>query len=211
GGPLAGGSLAANFALRDDLAPEAQTRLDAVARDLVERFSDPALDPTRAPGAAGLFTDAGVGFLPANEPGLSQRLRLNSAVDPAQGGAVWRLRDGLGAATPGPLGESSLLTSLQNVLGQARQPASGGFAPGARSLSALAGQMASGVASARLSAETEASFATARSSAMKILELQTSVDTDRELQDLLAIENSYAANAKVVQTVDDMIQILLGI
>ena len=48
--------------------------------------------------------------------GLSQRLRLNAAVDPAQGGALWRLRDGLGAAVPGVAGNSALLTALQEAL-----------------------------------------------------------------------------------------------
>ena len=96
GGLISGGSLAAHFALRDVLAPQMQEKLDAIARDLVERFQDPALDPTRAVGDAGLFTDLGNPFLPANEQGLAQRLQLNPIINPAQGGALWKLRDGLG-------------------------------------------------------------------------------------------------------------------
>ena len=42
-------------------------------------------------------------------------------------------------------------------------------------------------------------------------ELQGGVDTDREMQDLLQIEKAYAANAKVIQTVDEMLDLLLGI
>ena len=105
-GVVSGGSLAGHFAVRDDLGPQAQAQLDALARDLTERFSDPTLDISRAPGTAGLFTDMGGVFLPANEIGLSQRLRINAAADPAQGGALWRLRDGLGAAAPGPAGNA---------------------------------------------------------------------------------------------------------
>ena len=37
------------------------------------------------------------------------------------------------------------------------------------------------------------------------------VDTDQELQSLLVIEKNYAANAKVIQTVDEMIKTLLGL
>lgn len=37
------------------------------------------------------------------------------------------------------------------------------------------------------------------------------VDTDQELQALLVIEKNYAANAKVIQTVDDMVSTLLGL
>ncbi len=44
-----GGELAAMFAVRDELATGAQARLDALARDMVERFAAPGLDPTLAP------------------------------------------------------------------------------------------------------------------------------------------------------------------
>jgi flagellar hook-associated protein 1 FlgK len=39
--------------------------------------------------------------------------------------------------------------------------------------------------------------------------LETGVDTDRELQNLLVIEQAYAANARVLQTLDQMIQRLM--
>ena len=206
---IAGGTLAANFAVRDELAPAAQSRLDAVARDLVERFG--SLDPTVAPGNPGLFTDAGGAFMPANEVGLAQRLSLNTTADPAQGGALWRLRDGLGALTPGPTGNSELLGALQSALTTARQPVSGDFLPGLRSFSGLSADMLSAVSTARLSADTEASFSAAKSEGLKVQELQDGVDTDREMQDLLQIEKAYAANAKVIQTVDEMLDLLLGI
>lgn len=206
-----GGTLAGHFALRDDLAPAAQTRLDAVARDLVERFADPAVDPTLAPGDAGLFTDAGGAFLAANETGLAQRLAVHPAADPAQGGALWRLRDGLAALVPGPTGDGALPGRLQGALAAARQPVSGGFLPAARSAAGLVVDLTSGAASARLAAESAASFANARASALKVQELQNGVDTDQEMQQLLIVEQAYAANAKVVQTVDEMLKILLGI
>lgn len=210
-GPIAGGTLAAHFAVRDQLAPAQQARLDAVARDLVERFADPALDGTRAVGDPGLFTDAGAAFLVTNELGLSQRLTVNAAADPARGGALWRLRDGLGAVAPGPSGDASLLITLQSALTAPRTTASGGFLPHDRSLSGLAAEMLSGVSTARLSAETAASFAGAKSDALRMMELEAGVDTDHEMQRLLLIERAFAANAKVVQTVDEMIQMLLGL
>lgn len=211
GGLISGGSLAGHFAVRDDLAPQAQSRLDAVARDLMDRFADPSLDITRAPGAPGLFTDAGAAFLPANETGLSQRLALNAAVDPANGGPLWRLRDGLGAAVPGAAGDARLIKGLQAALTAPRTPASGNFMSGARSFSTLSADLVSGVASARLTSEGEASFAAARLDTLREMELEGGVDTDQEMQSLLLIEQAYAANAKVMSTVNDMIQTLLGI
>lgn len=208
-GPISGGTLAAQFAIRDDLAPQAQARLDAVARDLVERFAASGLDSTRTAGAAGLFSDEGAAFDPSHEIGLAQRLTVNAAADPAQGGAVWRLRDGLGATTPGSAGNSQLLKDLQAALTTPRNPASGSFMTGARSFSTLAADMVSGVASARVTAENEASYSSARLDTLRTMELQQGVDTDQEMQSLLVIEQAYAANAKVISTIGEMIQKLL--
>lgn len=208
---IAGGSLAGNFAVRDELGIQAQARLDAVARDLVERFQDPSVDPTLAVGDAGLFTDLGLAFDPLNEVGLSARLSLNAATDPRQGGQLWRLRDGIGATAPGDVGDSTLLNALGAALNAAREPVSGGFMTGARSFSVLAGDYVSALSSDRLSAESEASFTLGKAEALKMIELEEGVDTDAEMQKLLMIEQSYAANAKVIQMVGDMIQTLIGI
>lgn len=211
GGLMAGGAIAAQFALRDQIAPDAQAALDAVARDLVERFAPPGPDTTLGATDAGLFTDNGAALDPADEVGLAGRLDINALVDPDRGGALWRVRDGLGAAAPGPAGASTLLVALQDALAQGRQPASGGVTPGLRGHAGFAGEIVSQIAQDRLGAEAEASYTTARADALTVEELEGGVDTDRELQDLLVIEKAYAANARVIQTVGDLIDILLGI
>ena len=104
-----------------------------------------------------------------------------------------------------------MLKGLQAALVAQRSPVSGGFMAGGRSLSTLAADVVSGVATARLTAEGEASFAAARLDTLRQMELEGGVDTDQELQTLLLIEQAYAANAKVMSTVGDMIQTLLGI
>ncbi|MDZ7906058.1 MAG: flagellar hook-associated protein FlgK [Cypionkella sp.] len=210
GGLMSGGTLAAYFALRDVTAPQMQEKLDAIARDLLERFASPAVDTTLAPGDAGLFTDMGGPFAAANELGLAQRLRLNPAADPAQGGALWRLRDGLGAAAQGAIGNASLLGALGETLTAQRSPVSGGFSLGTRSYDTLVADMVSGIASARLTAQGETSFANARFDHLKSIELADGVDTDQEMQTLLLIEQSYAANARVMKAASEMIQTLLG-
>lgn len=210
GGLISGGSLAAHFALRDVLAPQMQEKLDAIARDLVERFQDPALDPTRAVGDAGLFTDLGNPFLPANEVGLAQRLQLNPIIDPAQSGALWKLRDGLGATAQGALGNAGLLNNLASALTGQRAPVSGGFSVGTRSYDTLVADMVSGIAATRLTAESETSFAAARYDHLRTIELAGGVDTDQEMQTLLLIEQAYSANARVIKASSEMIQTLLG-
>jgi flagellar hook-associated protein 1 FlgK len=170
-----------------------------------------AADPTLAPGSAGLFTDGGTPFDPAQEVGLASRIAVNPVVDPAQGGALWRLRSGLGAAAPGDVGDGSVLTALGQALGRAQPTVSGGFLPGLRSFAALAGELVSSVASARLSEEAAATQAAARQSALEQLEAQGGVDTDHETQMLLVIERAYAANARVIQAVEQMLDRLLEI
>lgn len=210
-GPMAGGKLAALFEIRDELAPAASAGIDAFARDLAERLEAPGLDPTLPPGAAGLFTDAGGAIDPGLETGLAGRLTVNMAVDPVAGGALWRLRDGLAAALPGEVGDNSLLSGISSALAALRAPASGGFGTGARSLSGLAGDLAGRTGAARLQSEDSESYAANRFQHLQGLEADAGVDTDQEMQKLLLIENAYAANARVVSTVDEMLKTILGI
>lgn len=205
---MAGGSLGGHFAVRDTYGVQAQTQLDALARDLVERFADPAIDPTRAAGDPGLFTDAGAAFNPLDEVGLSARLALNSAVDPDAGGGVWRLRDGLGAPTAGPIGDATLLNSLRGALEVSRAPASGGFGTGAQTAAQLFSSFSATLATTRNSAEQDLSFTSARFSELTQLQLSGGVDTDQELQNLLVLEQAYAANARVIQAADNMLDTL---
>lgn len=208
---IAGGTLAAAFAVRDELGPEAQANIDAVARDLIERFSDPSLDPSLASGAAGLFTDAGGTFDPLNEVGIAQRIKVNTAADPASGGALWRLRDGLGAAASGSVGNASLLNSLSGALDASRSPASGGFSSAARSFASLTSDMTSYAATGRVTAENEATYSAAKLETLSALEREAGVDTDQEMQSLLIIEKAYSANAKVFSVVNDLLQTILEI
>jgi flagellar hook-associated protein 1 len=210
-GAVDGGALAAQFDIRDNLAIDAQASLDAVARNLVMRFQDPAIDPTLAVGAPGLLTDAGAAFVAANEVGLSARLAINPAVNPDAGGALWRLRDGLGAVVQGPPGNGALLSQLHSALTNPQVTQTGPFGSGARSFAVLAGDLSSLAASSRIRADSDLSFARTRSDTLQELYMADGVDTDQEMQKLLVIEQAYSANAKVVQTMDDLIQILMGL
>jgi flagellar hook-associated protein 1 FlgK len=209
--PLAGGSLAAAFAVRDELAVTAQARADGLAREIVARYQDPAADPSLAPGAAGLFADGAGPFDPADEEGLAARLSVNALADPARGGELWRLRTGLGAAAPGPVGDAALLSSLAATASALRSPSSGALPATSSSLGGLAAQLQSLASRDGLAAETELGFATARQETLVALERRGGVDTDQEMQKLLLIEKVYAANARVISAVDDLIARLLEI
>ena len=204
------GSIAGHFAVRDELAPEFQAKLDGLARDLIERFEN--IDPTLAPGAPGLFTDAGIAFSAANETGLASRIALNTAVDPDAGGALWRLRDGLGAAAEGPPGNAAILTTLLDTLTTLKAPPAGTGLNGQLDATSAVAAVSSAVGAARISAETELTATAARKTAMLDAELAvTGVDTDFELQQLILIEQAFAANARVIQTAQDLLRILMEI
>ncbi|MDG1128548.1 MAG: flagellar hook-associated protein FlgK [Paracoccaceae bacterium] len=210
-GPLAGGGLDAAFRIRDDLAVRAQAQLDAMARDLATRFVDPAIDPTLQPMDPGLFTDAGAAVDPALEAGLAGRIRLNAVIDPRQGDNSWRLRDGLGAALPGPPGEAGLLNRALTALQELRNPGSPVLDPVPQSLSDMAARVISDVGSSRQMIDQRQSFASVRAMALQAAEREAGVDSDDQLQRLLLIEQAYAANARVIQAVDDMLDSLLRI
>ena len=211
GGPLDGGRLSALFEVRDSAGVDAQAQVDAVARDLIERFQQAGLDSTRTPGDPGLLTDAGAAFDPADEVGVAGRVALNAAVDPRQGGAAWRLRDGLGAAAPGAAGNAALLQDLQGALTADRSLASGPLGPLARPASGHAGSLISHVGQERLTLEQSLSFASGRQAELRQMELRNGVDTDAQMQRLLLIEQAYSANARMIETVDEMMQTLLRI
>jgi flagellar hook-associated protein 1 len=212
GAPLDGGSLAAHFQVRDSLGPDAIAQIDAVAADLVRRFEDPTADPTLLPGDAGLFTDAGASHDPLLQTGLAGRLSLNAAVDPDAGGDAARLRDGINAGGAGPEGHDGLLRALVANLTEARAAPAGAGVAALTGFSDLAGRVSALRAEGADAAETDAVFRQAQLETMREAEASVSgVDTDRELAELLAVEEAYAANARVIQVADALIKKLLEI
>ena len=208
-GALGGGSLGAQFEIRDELGTHAQSQLDAYARDLIERFQDPAVDATLNPGDAGIFTDAGIAFDPLNEVGLSARLSLNAAVDERQGGESWRIRDGVNAAMPGSVGEARLIQALSSALTTNRTPASGDFGAGAFSATNLVSTLTSEIGADRYQAEKQLSFSSSQFDELTQQMLANGVDSDEELQRLLIVEQAYAANVRLIEAADDMMQTIL--
>ncbi len=210
-GAFRGGTLAAQFQIRDDLAVDAQADLDAIARDLIERFEDPSVDTTLAVGDPGLFTDNGAALDITMEVGLAGRIEVNAAVDPSQGGASWRMRDGINAAVPGAVGDARMLQALSGALNTARVPASGNFGAGSLTASELGSVLMSRAAENASVSDQKLTFAATTYTEMQEIELAQGVDTDAELSHLMLVEQAYAANARMLEAVDEMMQQLLRI
>ena len=143
--------------------------------------------------------------------GLSTRISVSALVDPGSGGALWRLRDGLGATTQGPVGDNAILAGYVDAIGLARPPAGGSIGTAARTLSGFVSSATSAAGQSLSSVSAQLAFATARFDSLRNEELSVGVDTDQEMQKLLLIEQAYAANARVIQTVDELIETLIGL
>ncbi|MFN7054809.1 flagellar hook-associated protein FlgK [Hyphomonas sp.] len=203
-GAVSSGLFGALFTLRDQDLPAFSAQLDFIAADLISRFSGSA-DPTLAPGDPGLFIDAD----PAGGPGLAARLAINAAADPQQGGELWRLRDGMNAVTEGPPGNNGILSVLQAAFRTGQPVNSNGF-QGLFSATELAAQFASLTGQTRLFHEGVAAAATAQHATLMEAELRlTGVDIDDQMQQLLLIEQAFAANARVIQVASEMIRVLM--
>ena len=148
----AGGSLAANFAIRDELAPAIQASLDDLAYDLHERLADPAVDSTLNATSAGLFTDSGARASLADKTGLAGRISVNAVVVGSEGGAVWRLRSGLQAGAEGAVGDASLLIAVSDALEQATSALTGTGFSGKASLADRLGTVESQISTVRVRA-----------------------------------------------------------
>lgn len=204
------GSLAGLFEIRDGEGFAAQKQLDAMSLDLIERFADPAVEPGLIAGQAGLFGDNGDTFDATSISGLSGRLTINTAVDPNTGGDVWRIRDGITATAQGPVGEDDHVRDLLTALTDNKTvPADTGLS-GSRSASQLAADVSSYRGTTAETALLQSTVQTNRQVTLADAELaETGVDMDTELQTLLQVENAYGANAKVLQTINAMLQRIL--
>ena len=209
-GMLAGGSLAAQFDIRDNTAVELQAELDGLARDLIERLGPTGPDTTLGATDPGLFTDNGLAFDPLNEVGIAARVALNTLVSPG-GGGVWRLRDGLGALGTGDVGDARLLQDIADALSSSNVPSSAALPSVSRGFADLVSDYSSEAVGARVRSENAVTFLTSQNTALKELELSKGVDTDQELQRLMQIEQHYNANAKVLTTVDELLERLMSI
>lgn len=206
-GAVSSGSLAALFTLRDSDLTTLQNQLDTMAQDLIDRFTDPAIDPTLNVGDPGLFLDAD----PTGGAGIAGRLQINALVDPAQGGAVWRLRDGLGAVTTGNPGDTTILSGLVGALDDVRTVSQPGL-QGSYSMSDLIAQLGSLAGQQRIQNEAVRSSVTLQHDALKQAEAsETGVDIEQEMQDLLIIEQAYAANARVIEAASQMLNQLIDL
>ena len=204
-GATSSGLLSGLFTLRDDDLPEFNAQLDMIAEDLVSRLSDTNIDTTLAPGEEGLFIDPAGG----SQTGLAGRVSVNPLADTAQGGEIWRIRDGMGATVQGPIGDASFLQRAKSAMTESVSINGNGL-QGSFSSADLAAQLTSLVGQKQLNHSTTYASIETQFTVLAEAELaESGVDIDQELQDLLLIEQAYSANARVLEVAGQMLDQLM--
>ncbi len=214
--PIRSGALAGLANLRDNIAPQYQVQLDSIAGGLVNAFAE--TNTSTGARAPGLLTYSGATAVPGSSlvPGLAGEIEVSSAVDPAQGGSLSLIRDGgiNGAAfvrnTTGAAGFSTVIRNdIAAVSATTSFPAAGGLTTSA-SLTDYAGASASWLDGQYQSASNQATYqSTLLSQSSQALSNATGVNIDSQMSQMLNLENSYQASAKLISTINTMFGALL--
>ncbi|BDG73572.1 flagellar hook-associated protein FlgK [Roseomonas fluvialis] len=235
-GVLAGGRLAEYVALRDQTLPRYQSELDLAAANTAARFEAQGL--RLFTDATGAVPDAALPYAASTMVGFAGTIRVNAAVEgnPAllRDGTHAVVDDPAGpsAFTPNPAGgPASFVTLLDRVLdftfgAQAQANvawapiATGGLGPdGTLSSPFGAPPTLEGYTALLTATQTAdrnaASAALAGAEAMKQgletrFNQRSGVDVDSEMAAMVTLQNAYAANARVMSTVQAMWDALLG-
>ncbi|MBL6454015.1 hypothetical protein JMJ55_01695 [Belnapia sp. T6] len=234
---LAGGRLGEYVALRDRTLPRYQAETDLVAANLADRFGREGLALfTDADGTT--LPDPSQPYAGSTQPGLAARLRIGAAVAADPGllrdgtHAVAASPGGPDAFTPNPPGGPAGFTTLvdrvlKHSLGREAAPgspwppiASAGlgpdgslaspFVPGG-TIADYAGAVTTAQLGDRAAATTAKDSATALQTALEArFAARSGVDVDAEMAGMVTLQNAYAANARVIGTLQSMWDALLG-
>jgi flagellar hook-associated protein 1 FlgK len=212
-GAIRSGHLAGEFALRDTILPQAQAQIDEIASTLADGFQ--RADATVGAGQSGLFTDAGAFHDrtdPAQVTGLSERIAVNALVDPDQGGSLWRIRDGIQAATPGAPGDATQVRAFLGVFDQTVSYSAGaGLSTSAR-IGSYATEFVGYQDNQRAAFQDRATYQGSITSTLSTQRTNLEgVNIDDEMQKMLMFEQTYNASAKVIQAVRDMMDKLMDL
>ncbi|WP_238123879.1 MULTISPECIES: flagellar hook-associated protein FlgK [unclassified Xanthobacter] len=209
--PVQSGRIAGLTQLRDQIAPSYQTQLDEMARGLITAFAEADQSGAGGPALAGLFTGTDAAVPDGLTSGLAGWLRVNAALDPAQGGDPMRLRDGgiNGAAylynTSGTASFSGRLAELGTALGAQQSFDGASGLPAAASLDQLATASVSWLEGARkASAVRLDSEQAVLTKATTALSAGAGVNLDQEYAAQLELERSYQASSKLIGVVGQL-------
>lgn len=201
------GALVGYVEVRDSLAVTYQSQLDEIARGLIDDFQETDQTGGGSPAAAGLFTDAGSLTVPTDlTPGLASNIQVATLSTPTQ------LRDGgiAGSSylynTTGDTGYSTRLQQLITNISQTELTFDASAGAGTQAtLPNYASASVSWLGDQVNQASAAASYSTAvQASATTALSNTSGVNLDTEMSNMLALEQSYQASAKLLTSINGM-------
>ena len=213
---LQSGSLQGLTQLRDVVAPEFQSQLDETARGLINAFAESDQTGSGSP-LAGLFTTANVaasgGALPGSSlvSGLAGQIEVNPNVDPSQGGNLSLLQNGGISGNPdyvyntatGATDYSAYVQQMEASLTTTQSFDGAAGAGTSASVSSYATTSIGWFEGQRQSADNATNYQNAvLSNAQQALSNATGVNIDAQMSQMLSLENSYQASAKLLATVN---------
>lgn len=206
--------------IRDVAAPQFQAQLDEIARGLVVAFAEADQSGAGGPPLPGLFTFLGAAGAPGptSIAGLAGAIEINANVDPSRGGVLTRLRDGGVSGNPAyvynPSGAAGYSARLLQLVGAAAapqdfDPVAGLGASG--SLNAIAAGSIGWIGAQRKQSDGEKTYFNALvAQTTQALSNATGVNLDDQMSQMLALENSYQASAKLLETVNALFDSLVA-
>ena len=218
---LTGGTLGANITLRDTTYPKMQAQLDWFSYTLINRFSKAHVS-LFTNGSTSTPSSNHTGTSPNGLVGLSSALRVNSkyTVDPSKLSS--------GGDTSTTKGDISAITNVLNetfgtpstyTTDPLAAPFSGlgpdgsislGFS-GSQGILALATSLTSDQASVASEASNGFTYASSVQTTLQTAVSSVSgVNVNNEMAKVVALQNAYTANAKVISTVQTMFSALLN-
>lgn len=217
------GSLVGLARIRDDLAVTTQTQLDEMARGLVTLFAESDQTGGGAATQPGLFTYTGAPAMPPAGTaiaGIASSISVAASVDPTRGGDIRLLRDGAISApgnaayvynTEGASGYSERLRDLADSFDQSMAFDGAAVLSSSTSLISFSTESTGWLQEQRRSAsdmQTQSAAVLERASIS--LSKITGVNLDEEMTLMLDIERSYQASARLISTIDSMIDALFA-
>jgi flagellar hook-associated protein 1 FlgK len=218
---LTGGTLGANITLRDTTYPKMQAQLDSFSYTLISRFSNAGVS-LFTNGSTSTPSSNPTGTTPNGLVGLSSALSVNSeyTADPSKlssGGDTSTTKGDISAIT-NVLNET-FGTSSADTTGSLAAPSSGlgpdgsislGFS-GSQGILALATSLTSDQASVASEASNGFTYASSVQTTLQTAVSSVSgVNVNNEMAKVVALQNAYTANAKVISTVQTMFSALLN-
>ena len=214
--PINSGALAGLATLRDSTSVTYQAQLDGIAGGLIGAFAESDQAGT-GPNLPGLFTTPGATSLPSATTGLASEIAVNASADPSQGGNPFLLRDGGISGNPnytyntsGDASYSSRLSQLLTNLSATQTFSAAGAIAVSSNLSDYASGSAGWLEAQRSDVSSQSTYqGTLLSTATTALSNSTGVNINDQMSKMLDLENSYAATAKLLSTIDGMFSTLM--